>query len=68
MALSYGDICRVVKSGAVMIEGKKYKADELKAFNGKKVVITLSIKNVIEKSVLRRTVNLFVKLLECRGK
>lgn len=51
MALSYGDICRVVKSGAVMIEGKKYKADELKAFNGKKVVITLSIKNVIEKSV-----------------
>lgn len=51
MALSYGDICRVVKSGAVMIEGKKYKADELKAFNGKKVVITLSIKNVMEKSV-----------------
>ena len=51
MALSYGDICRVVKSGAVIIEGKKYKADELKAFNGKKVVITLSIKNVIEKSV-----------------
>lgn len=51
MALSYGDICRVVKSGAVVIEGKKYKADELKAFNGKKVVITLSIKNVMEKSV-----------------
>lgn len=51
MALSYGDICRVVKSGAVMIEGKKYKADELKAFNGKKVVITLSIKNIMEKSV-----------------
>lgn len=51
MALSYGDICRVVKSGAVTIEGKKYKADELKAFNGKKVVITLSIKNVMEKSV-----------------
>ena len=49
MALSYGDICRVVKSGAVMIEGTKYKADELKAFNGKKVVITLSIKNVMEK-------------------
>ena len=51
MALSYCDICRVVKSGAVIIEGKKYKADELKAFNGKKVVITLSIKNVMEKSV-----------------
>lgn len=51
MGLSYGDVCRVVKSGAVMIEGKKYKADELKAFNGKKVVITLSIKNVMEKSV-----------------
>lgn len=51
MALSYGDICRVVKSGAVVIEGKKYKADELKAFNGKKVVITLSIKNIMEKSV-----------------
>lgn len=51
MALSYGDICRVVKSGAVIIEGKKYKADELKEFNGKKVVITLSIKNVMEKSV-----------------
>lgn len=51
MTLSYGDICRVVKSGAIIIEGKKYKADELKAFNGKKVVITLSIKNVMEKSV-----------------
>lgn len=31
MALSYGDVCRVVKSGAVIIEGNKYKADELKA-------------------------------------
>lgn len=51
MASAYGDICRTVKSGSVMIEGKKYKADELKAFNGKKVVITLSIKNVMEKSV-----------------
>ena len=30
MALSYGDICRVVKSGAVVIEGKKYKADKIK--------------------------------------
>lgn len=51
MALSYGDICRVVKSGAVMIEGKKYKADELKALNGQKVIVTLDMKNVMENSV-----------------
>lgn len=51
MALAYGDVCRVVKSGAVFIEGNKYKADELKAYNGEKVLITLSIKNVMEKSV-----------------
>lgn len=51
MGLAYGDICRVVKSGAVIIEGKKYKADELKSYNGEKVVITLSIKNVMEKSI-----------------
>lgn len=51
MGLAYGDVCRVVKSGAVIIEGNKYKADELKAYNGEKVVITLSIKNVMEKSV-----------------
>lgn len=51
MGLAYGDICRVVKNGAVTIEGNKYKADELKALNGEKVVITLSIKNVMEKSV-----------------
>lgn len=51
MGLAYGDVCRVVKSGAVIIEGNKYKAYELKAYNGEKVVITLSIKNVIEKSV-----------------
>ena len=34
-----------------MVDGHKYKADELKALNGEKVVITLSIKNVMEKSV-----------------
>ena len=51
MGLAYGDVCRVVKSGAVIIEGNKYKADELRAYNGEKVVITLSIKNVMEKSV-----------------
>nr|DAX42787.1 MAG TPA: transposase [Caudoviricetes sp.] len=51
MGLAYGDVCRVVKSGAVIIEGNKYKADDLKAYNGEKVVITLSIKNAMEKSV-----------------
>lgn len=51
MGLSYGDVSRVVKSGAVIIEGNKYKADELKAYNGEKVIITLSIKNVMEKLV-----------------
>lgn len=51
MALSYGDICRVVKSGAVMLDGHKYKADELKALNGQKVIVTLDMKNVMENSV-----------------
>ena len=51
MGLAYGDICRVVKGCSVTIEGNKYKADELKEFNGQKVCITLSIKNVMEKSV-----------------
>lgn len=46
-----GDICRVVKSGAVMLDGHKYKADELKALNGQKVIVTLDMKNVMEKSV-----------------
>lgn len=52
MKLDKGDICRVVKSGAVMIEGNKYKADELKAFNGKKVVIYFNLKSITEVSVL----------------
>lgn len=52
MKLDKGDICRVVKSGAVMIEGNKYKADELKAFNGKKVVIYFNMKSAKEVSVL----------------
>lgn len=47
-----GDICRVVKNGAVAIEGNKYKADGLKAFNGKKVVIYFNMKSVMEVSVL----------------
>lgn len=52
MKLNKGDICRVVKSGAVMIEGNKYKADELKAFNGKKVIIYFNMKSITEVSVL----------------
>ena len=52
MKLDKGDICRVVKNGAVTIEGNKYKADELKAFNGKKVVIYFNLKNVMGVSVL----------------
>lgn len=47
-----GDICRVVKSGAIMLDGHKYKADELKRFNGEKVVIILSIKDIMETSIL----------------
>ena len=55
MGLSYGDACRVVKNGAVVIEGNRFKADELKAYNGEMVLITQSIKNVMEKSVYTRS-------------
>lgn len=51
MRLAYGDIHRIVKRGAVAVDGNKYKADELKALNGQKVIITLDMKNVMEKSV-----------------
>lgn len=51
MRLTYGDIHRIVKRGTVAVDGNKYKADELKALNGQKVIITLDMKNVMEKSV-----------------
>lgn len=52
MKLDKGDICRVVKSGSVMLDGHKYKADELKAFNGKKVILYFNMKSVMEVSAL----------------
>lgn len=51
MRLAYGDIHRIVKRGEVAVDGNKYKADELKALNGQKVIVTLDMKNVMEKSV-----------------
>ena len=51
MRKAYGDIHRVVKSGAVNVDGYKYKADELKALNGQTVIIVLNMKNVLEKSI-----------------
>lgn len=51
MRLAYGDIHRIVKRGAVAVDGNKYKADELKVLNGQKVIVTLDMKNVMEKSV-----------------
>ena len=51
MRLVYGEVHRIVKRGAVAVDGNKYKADELKVLNGQKVIITLGGTNVMEKSV-----------------
>lgn len=45
------DIFRVVRRGAVTVDGNKYIADELKELDGQKVIVTFDLKNVMEKSV-----------------
>lgn len=52
MSLDNGFIHRVVKRGSVTVDGHTYKADELKALNGKKVIVMFNLRNVMELSIL----------------
>lgn len=45
------DIIRVVRRGAVTVDGNKYISDELKALDGRSVRISINVKTVTEISV-----------------
>lgn len=45
------DIIRVIRRGAVTVDGRKYIADELKVLDGRSVRISISVKTMMEIAV-----------------